>query len=114
MRPAMTENIRQSFSLNGPSIALDAETHAVRGDLADIALAGKLFVPHYAKPMPMQATADGVCVHADADKASNIVATLSAGHRFMAVDMSGGWVWGFVADTHKVGYVPQDQLDRDA
>ncbi len=114
MRAAMTENERQSFSLNGPSINLDAETHAVRGDLADIALAGKLFVPHYAVPMPMLAKADGVSVRSVADPEGEAVATLVKGDRFMAVDMAGGWVWGFVADTHRVGYVPQADVEQGA
>jgi hypothetical protein len=111
MRAAMTDQPRPSFSLQGPSITLDANTHAVRGDLADIALAGKLFVPHYAKPMPMTAKNDAVSVKATSDAESETVATLAKDATFMAVDMSGGWVWGFVADDHRVGYVPQSDLD---
>ena len=111
MRAAMTDQPRPSFSLQGPSISLDADTHAVRGDLADIALAGQLFVPHYAKPMPMAAKKEAVAVKASADRESETVATLAKAATFMAVDMSGGWVWGFVADGHRVGYVLQSDLD---
>lgn len=107
----MTEHPRPSFALSGPSIELDGRTHAVRGDLADIALAGKLFVPHYAKPMEMRCTA-AATIYADADVDSAALAQLDAGSRFMAVDMAGGWVWGFAAEEHIVGYVPRDQLDQ--
>ncbi|MEY3985807.1 MAG: hypothetical protein RLZ59_1252 [Pseudomonadota bacterium] len=107
----MTEHLRPSFALSGPSIELDGRTHAVRGDLADIALAGKLFVPHYAKPMEMRCIA-AATLYAEADGASDALAVLDADARFMAVDMAGGWAWGFAADGHMVGYVSLDQLDQ--
>jgi hypothetical protein len=107
----MTEHLRPSFALSGPSIELDGRTHAVRGDLADIALAGKLFVPHYAKPMEMRCIA-AATLYAEADSASDALAVLDADARFMAVDMAGGWAWGFAADGHMVGYVSLDQLDQ--
>jgi hypothetical protein len=107
----MTENTRPSFGLNGPSIALDARTHAVRGDLADIALAGKLFVPHYAKPMDMRCTV-ATSVHVASDAASDTVRDLNIGDHFMVVDMAGGWAWGFAATDHLVGYVALDALEQ--
>lgn len=105
----MTETKRQSFALNGPSIELDSRTLAVRGDLADIALAGKLFVPHYAKPMEMRCL-DACSVHEAANTDSGVVAELPTDARFMVVDMAGGWAWGFCAQSHLVGYVPLDRL----
>ena len=39
------------FSLDGPSIVLDPRVHAWRKDIADVALAGQLFAPHYAQPL---------------------------------------------------------------
>ena len=39
------------YMLTGPSPRRDPRTTAIRGDLADIALAGKLFAPHYVVPM---------------------------------------------------------------
>lgn len=106
----MTDSPRPNFALNGPSIALDAATHAARGDLADLALAGKLFVPHYARPMEFHASADTTAVHSDADVQSDVIATLAKGNAFMVVDLSGGWAWGFVKDSHRVGYVPASAL----
>ena len=107
----MTNSPRPNFALNGPSITLDATTHAARGDLADLALAGKLFVPHYARPMAFHATADATTVHKEAENESDIIALLSKDDVFMVVDLSGGWAWGFVKDSHLVGYVPTSALN---
>ncbi len=99
---------RSSFALNGPSKELDPRINAMRGDLADIALVGKRFAPHYAAPVEM------VCVPKSAtifDKPSGAPSSeLLAGERFMLLDVSGGWAWGFSAHDHYVGYLPSDQL----
>ena len=47
------------FSLSGPSVKLDAAHWPVRGDLAHVRLAGKVFVPHYAVPMERVVVAGG-------------------------------------------------------
>lgn len=107
----MTDQPRPSFALTGPSITLDARTHAMRGDLADIALAGKLFVPHYAKPLEMRC-ASATAIRAEADASSDANMTLDAGASFMVVDMAGDWAWGFAKDTHVVGYVLLKHLDQ--
>ena len=65
-------------------MTLDATIHAARGDLADLALAGKLFVPHYARPMEFHAAADATNVHSEADDQSGIAATLAKGDAFSA------------------------------
>ena len=108
----MTSTKRTTFSLNGPSLQLDGRTQAVRGDLADIALAGKLFVPHYAKPMPMTCSVASTPLKASSDLDGEQLAMLEKGDTFMAVDMSGGWAWGFKADDHLVGYVELSALEQ--
>jgi hypothetical protein len=106
----MTSKTRTSFTLSGPSIELDARTLAVRGDLADIALAGKLFVPHYAQPMAMTCTDDATTIFATPDRESATVGGLERDTTFMVVDMAGGWAWGFRASDHIVGYVDMASL----
>ena len=101
----MTSTSRPSFTLSGPSIELDARTHAVRGDLADIALAGKLFVPHYAQPMEMTCSVESVALLATPDASAVPVGDLTQGAIFKVVDIAGGWAWGFRAADHLVGYV---------
>jgi hypothetical protein len=106
----MTSKIRTSFTLSGPSLELDARTLAVRGALADIALAGKLFVPHYAQPMEMVCTTDTTSIFATPDRDSETLGALESGDVFMVVDMAGGWAWGFRASDHIVGYVDLTSL----
>jgi hypothetical protein len=106
----MTSKTRTSFTLSGPSLELDARTLAVRGDLADIALAGKLFVPHYAQPMKMVCTDEAASIFATPDRDSGTVGALERGAIFMVVDMAGGWAWGFRASDHIVGYVDLTSL----
>jgi len=47
----MAPKERATYRLSGHSIEGDKRTTPIRGDLADIKLAGKLFAPHYAVPM---------------------------------------------------------------
>ena len=103
---------RTRFRLSGPSIALDGRTHAVRGDLADIALAEKIFVPHYARPMAMVCTADAAPLRSTSEPDAVELGSLSKGDTFMAVDLAGGMAWGFRADDHLVGYVDLAALEQ--
>jgi hypothetical protein len=99
----------ERFHLTGPSLQLDARVHAYRKDIADIALAGQIFAPHYARPLLR--VADGeIAVRAAASDDSENVATLAAGERFAVLEYAGGWAWGYVEPSHCVGYVPADLL----
>ena len=97
--------------LSGPSVPLDAAHWPVRGDLAHINLAGKVFVPHYAVPMPHRVGTAGATLlsanRADAD----VREQLSGGTLFNVLDMAGGWAWGQVGEDGFVGYVPLDVLE---
>ena len=98
-----------SFSLSGPSLALDPLRTPLRGDLADIALAGKVFAPHYAGPMPMRVVA-ATPLLADMDAASEHRADLIEGAEFAALDIVGGYIWGYATDGGLVGFVAKDAL----
>ncbi|MEN9683694.1 MAG: hypothetical protein RLZZ427_1445 [Pseudomonadota bacterium] len=99
------------LSLAGPSVKLDAAHWPVRGDLAHIALAGKVFVPHYAVPMPRTVAAAG-CNLLAANKADAAVhQALPGGTVFNVLDVTGGWAWGQVGTDGFVGYLPVDALD---
>ena len=97
------------LTLSGPSEKLDPARCPVRGDLAHIALAGRVFVPHYAVPMPHSLKADAVLRKLGCDDSEAIVG-LAAGAVFDVLDMSGGWAWGQVDDGGLVGYLPLDLL----
>jgi cell wall-associated NlpC family hydrolase len=99
---------RFRFGLVGPSTDLDARTHAMRGDLADSSLAGKLFAPHYADPMAMTCSLPFASLHDQPRGAQS--SELLAGETFMLLDTSGGWAWGWCAHDHYVGYVQAEAL----
>lgn len=100
--------------LHSTSKFFDPRIHAVRGDLADIALAGEIFVPHYAKAMAMHCAAPFAAVRDGASEDSNQTSELLSGENFMVLDQSGGWAWGYCAHDHYVGYVPETALSSGA
>lgn len=98
-----------AFHLDGPTRALDARINAFRTDIADVALAGTLFAPHYAAPMLRMASVPAMIRKAarhDAEAVSQII----PGESFAVLDLSGGWAWGYSFHDHYVGYVPADVL----
>lgn len=99
---------RFSFGLQGPSRSFDRRINAIRGDLADIALAGKLFAPHYAVPVErMCAVPDALIYHKPSGEAGS---ELLHRERFWLLDVSGGWAWGYCGHDHYVGYILADKL----
>lgn len=107
MRATMAQP-RKSFGLSGPSKALDPRVNAMRGDLADIALAGKHFSPHYVSPVEKTCVLPftPICDKPEGRQVSELL----AGEAFMLLDVSGGWAWGYSKHDHYVGYVKADAL----
>lgn len=101
---------RNHFGLSGPSVVLDRRIHAVRGDIADLALAGLLFAPHYARPMERRCIVPVVALRARPNDEAELVSELLHGEAFEVVDLSGGWAWGYSAHDHYVGYVREAAL----
>ena len=99
------------FSLSGPSLELDPLRTPLRGDLADIALAGQVFAPHYAVPMPMRVLA-ATPLLADMDAAADVRAELAEGAAFSALDIVGGYIWGYATDGGLVGFVAKGALAK--
>ncbi|WP_182911925.1 C40 family peptidase [Sphingomonas cavernae] len=101
---------RKHFGLTGPSVVLDRRVNAVRGDIADIALAGTLFAPHYARPMERRCVVATAAVRAKANDDAELVSELLHGEAFEVIDLSGGWAWGYSAHDHYIGYVREEAL----
>ncbi len=99
--PALTE---RDFALVRPSDIYDPLRRPVRGDLAHIRCVGRIFVPHYAVPMPHRIVGD-----ADLRRTSRgdgeVLATLAVGTVFNVLDIAGDWAWGQVGEDGLVGYV---------
>ena len=98
------------FTLSGPSADLDPRYNAYRGDLADAALASRLFAPHYAKAVARRLKT-GASLHISPDQQSELMAELGAGEEFCLLDITGKWAWGYRASDHLVGYVQASALE---
>ncbi len=103
---------RAKFSLHGPEEDFDPRTTAHRGDLADIALAGKLFAPHYAETMPMRCAAPKAMIRKQGSKNHVAVSELLHGEDFHMLDVVGDWAWGYCDHDNYVGYVPVHALQH--
>jgi cell wall-associated NlpC family hydrolase len=99
---------RSSFRLSGHSMTFDLRRHALRSDLADVALAGMTFAPHYAEAVQRECALPflAMCNKPGGDQVSELL----FGEAFGLLDISGGWAWGYSIHDHYVGYVKADAL----
>jgi len=95
----------ERFRLTGPSLTLDPRIHAYRKDIADIALAGQIFAPHYARPLLRACGPEPAPVRAQPAAAAETLAELAPDEAFAVLEYAGGWAWGYVQAGHQVGYV---------
>ncbi|MEO9633696.1 C40 family peptidase [Parasphingorhabdus sp.] len=100
------------FVLNGPEGDFDPRITAHRGDLADIALAGKMFAPHYAESMPMRCSAPKAMIRKQSGKDHEAISELLHGEDFHVLDIAGDWAWGYCGHDGYVGYVPVHALQH--
>jgi cell wall-associated NlpC family hydrolase len=98
------------FRLTGPSRGFDPRITAARRDIADIALADRLFAPHYVLPLPRVCGRAATMLHNVPDPGSPAVSQLLPGERFAVVDMADDWCWGYCVADDYVGYVPTAAL----
>jgi hypothetical protein len=104
---------RPIYTLSGHSLVGDKRTTPIRGDLADISLAGKLFAPHYAVPMLRTGIAPVTEIYAEAHATSMPVSALMHGEEFAVLDVAGEWAWGYCLHDKYLGYVRFAQLGDD-
>jgi hypothetical protein len=76
----------------------------VRGDLADVRLADRVFAPHYAAPMQRLLGSD-TALRLARVRDSEVVAQLHAGDVFEVLELSGGSAWGTAPGAGLVGYI---------
>ena len=100
------------FVLSGPSEKLDPSRWPVRGDLAHIALAGRLFVPHYAVPQPRTVKEGGAALRPAPNVEAVPLQQLPQGYTFDVLDIQGNWAWGICNGMEgPIGYIAIDQLE---
>jgi hypothetical protein len=99
---------RRQFRLTGPSVELEPGRYAVRRDLAEIAVADRVFAQHYVDPLPFRVMCDTVVRRRPASDA-DLRGELDAGAIFHVLDLGVLWAWGR-GDAGPVGYVPVSNL----
>ena len=88
--------------------------HAYRSDLADVALAGQLFAPHYARPVIRICGPERAEVFSSPSEGSENIYSLSPGEEYALLDITGRWAWGYRRIDHLVGYVLAEALVEPA
>ena len=108
-RPVADAAGRSRFGLTGVSQGYDPRTVAIRPDLADIAVAGLHFAPHYAAPM-MRSVSVATPLRATGAGDGEMLGELLPGEGFALLDVTGGVAWGYRLSDHLVGYCPAAAL----
>lgn len=107
------ETHQQRFVLSGPVADYDPRVTPIRGDLADIALAGKFFAPHYVAPQLHRVAAEPAMLRKTGSDDAEAVSQLLPGEGFALLDSAGDWGWGYGVHDGYCGYVRLDALTRD-
>ena len=102
----------RTFALREPMRITDPRHTPVRGDLADIRLAGRYFVPHYAVSQPRLVGSKGAPLVGASRADAEVLEVLAAGSVFAVLDIAGAWTWGQAGgENGPVGYVAFDRLE---
>lgn len=80
----------------------------MRGDLADIRLADRVFAPHYAVAMPCVVTRDAAL---EGSPGGERLALLGVGDRFELLELAGDHGWGIASAQGLVGYLDRTALE---
>jgi hypothetical protein len=103
--PDSSSSTDEVFRLDGPSRPIDGRIHAWRSDLADVALAGRVFAPHYARPIVRACGSHPAFVWPGPLGEGEAISELLPGEEFAVLEYAGGRAWGFCKADHVVGYV---------
>lgn len=109
-RPGVAGPARDRFGLTGVAKSYDPRIVAIRPDLADIAVAGTHFAPHYAAPMMRSCIVPAAPIRKAASSDAEQISELLFGEGFALLDLTGGWAWGYCLADHYVGYLAADAL----
>lgn len=109
-QPGATNYGHNRFGLTGRSKSFDPRIAAIRPDLADVAVAGEYFAPHYAAPMMCSGVVPIAAIRAEPSLEATQVNELLFGEAFALLDVTGGWAWGYSHKDHYVGYLAIEAL----
>jgi hypothetical protein len=91
-------------------VVLEFGKYAVRRDLAEIAVADRIFAQHYVEPLAVRLGAS-VNVRVRPSTDSETVAVLASGDIFNLIDLGHDWAWGRGDALGSVGYIPTAAFD---
>ncbi len=77
--------------------------------MADIALAGRVIASHYAEPVE-RVVASAAPLRTGPSDEREITGELASGERFLMLDDTLGWAWGYAGDERRVGYVRSEAI----
>lgn len=103
----------QQFVLTGPVTDYDPRVTPIRGDLADIALAGHFFAPHYVTPQIHRVSGHGAMLRKAGSGDAEAVSQLLPGEAFALLDTAGDWAWGYGLHDGYCGYVRLGEIALD-
>lgn len=109
-RPGAAGAGRDRFGLAGVAQDFDPRIVAIRPDLADIAVAGTHFAPHYAAPKMTSCVLPSAAIRAAPSLDAEQTSELLFGEGFALLDVTGGWAWGYGLADHYVGYLAANAL----
>jgi hypothetical protein len=77
-----------------------------------VALARRVIASHYAEPSERR-LAGAAALRRGPSTDAEVIRELRAGDRFLMLDESLGWAWGYAGDERRVGYVPTQALAEE-
>lgn len=93
-----------------PAAELDPRRHAVRPDLAAVALRGQVVSPRYSAGVVRQVTRAAVPLRRAPSATAGLDTEALFGERLSVYDENNGWAWVQLARDRYVGYVPSSAL----
>lgn len=98
------------FALRAPLAPFDKRVTPIRGDLADIALAGRFFAPHYVEPRIYRCGMTTAMVQSDGRNDATATSQLLPGEGFAVLDIAGDYCWGYSLFDGYCGYVAREAI----
>jgi dipeptidyl peptidase-like protein len=81
--------------------------------LADVALTHCVIASHYAEPVERILTRT-TPLRSEPSQEAESIRDAGAGDRFLMLDDSIGWAWGYAGEDRRVGYVESSALGESA
>ncbi len=92
---------------------LDSRLHAIRPDLADAKLRGRVDAKKFVEGVAMEVVVPIATLHREAAVTAMQTTQALLGERFLAFEVAGDWVWGQLKHDGYVGYIAKAAVSTD-